>query len=344
MPLSREAIILIYVGVMSRVLSRTLILTCLAVALARPDTSLGMQAGTRTVAGSVLLRGPALSAVRITIQSASLAFRRVAYADGSGTFSITGVPVGDNEIILEAEGFVTVRDQLIVPPGTGPFPVQFAMVPASRPKEPASKDQVSVPALRIPAEARKELEAGMRELHGKRTGEARKHFEQALKKHADFPQALHALALLDAGEQQSGRALERLRRAVQIDPAYAEGFVTLGRILNLEGNHTEALQAARKAVELQRNLWPGYYEMGVAALSLGQEETALEAGNHLEAIAGLKTPELRLLRSGIFLRKSRFEEARAELHAFLELAPAHPMADLARRTLQQINQKLPPPQ
>lgn len=312
---------------------RIFLLACLAVLSARPV--LGMQS-TRSIAGSVTLQGPALSTVRITIQSASMSFHRIGYADGSGTFSFSGVPVGENEIIIEADGFVTLRDQLIVPPGNGSFPVQYILRPAVRANETASKDRVSVPALQIPAEAKAELDAGMRALRERHTDEARKHFEKALKKHPKFPQALHALALLDAGEEQPERALERLRRAVQIDPAYAEGFVTLSRILNLVGKHDEALGAARKAVELRQDLWQGHYEMGVAALSLGQEETALEAGNRIEAIAGLKTPELRLLRSGIFLKRGKLEEARTELTTFLELAPDHPMAPLARQTLSQI--------
>ncbi len=313
---------------------RILILTSMA-ALSAPLHLHGMQSGTRTIAGSVLLNGPHLSAVRITIQSASRSFHRVGYADGSGTFSFSGVPVGDNEIILEADGFVTLREELQVPPGTGAFPVQYVLRPASTPTDAGSKERVSVSALQIPADARKELEDGMRELSNKRTGEARKHFEKALKKHPKFPQALHALALLD-GEMAPERAVARLRQAVEMDPAYAEGFVTLSRILNLLGNHAEALDAARKAVALRSDIWQAHYEMGVAALSLGQEEVAVEACKKIEGIAGLKTPELRLLRSGILLRQGKMEEAKVELTAFLELAPQHAMANLARQTLLQI--------
>ncbi len=110
-------------------------------------------------------------------------------------------------------------------------------------------------AVDIPVEAKRMFDAGRRELQEGNRGQARAYFEEALSKHGYFPLALHELALLDLDEQQPERAILRLRRALEIDPSYAEGYVTYSRTLNLLGRHEEALEKARRALELKPNLW-----------------------------------------------------------------------------------------
>lgn len=301
--------------------------------------------GSRPISGSVIVRGSAVGSVRVTVESLSRSYHRIVFADGSGSFVIGPVPVGQYIITLEAEGFVTLRDSVDVTPGVGPFMVQYVMNP--KPKAATSSPSergVSVPALQVPAEAKKELDAGMNELRARRASEARKHFEKALSKFPQFPQALHALALLDAAEQHTDLAVERLQKAVEIDTSYGEGFITLSRLLNLLGRHTEALDAAQKGVKLRRDLWQGFYEMGIAALSLGREDVALESSERIESLTGSKTPEVRLLRSGVLLKRLQYAEAKAELLAFLEAAPNHPLAELARQTLRNIEAKLQSPE
>lgn len=222
--------------------------------------------------------------------------------------------------------------------------VQFMMRPAPPAKTPSSKEPVvSVATLHVPRDAQNEFAAGQRDVERKRWKEAKQHFEKALKKHAEFPQALRALALLDLLEQEPERALERLRRAVEIDASYGEAHLALSHVLNSLGRHTESLDAARKAVALRPDLWQAQYELGVAALSLGQDAVALEASERIESAAGPNVPEARLLRAGFWLKRLRYAEARAELVAFLELAPDHWLAPLAKKTLQEVEEKLSTP-
>lgn len=323
-------------------LSRCVILFTVTFPLSQGISSYAQTGGgSRPISGSVIVRGSAVGSVRVTVESLSRSYHRIVFADGSGSFVIGPVAVGQYIITLEAEGFVTLRDSLDVTPGVGPFMVQYVMNPkpkaaTSSPSEPG----VSVPTLQVPAEAKKQLDAGMNEFRAKRTREARKHFEKALSKFPQFPQAFHALALLDAAEQHTDLAVERLQKAVEIDASYGEGFITLSRLLNLLGRYTEALDAAQKGVKLRRDVWQGHYEMGVAALSLGQEEVVLEASARIDTLTGAKSPEVRLLRSGVFLRRLQYTEAKAELLAFLEAAPNHPLAELARQTLRNIEAKL----
>ncbi len=299
---------------------------------------------TRTISGSVVLRGTSVAPVRVTVASSTRTFQRTIYTDGSGTFSLSNVPYGQYTVDLEAEGYLPLREYVDVPPGTGPVMVQFIMRPAPPERTASSKEPtVSVVTLQVPREALNEFTAGQREAQRQRWKEARAHFEKALQKHPEFPQALRALALLDLVEQQPETALERLRRAVEIDPSYAEACLTQSQVLNFLGRFAEALEAARKVTVLRPDVWPAQYELGVAALALGQDSVALEAGEKVEAVAGPNAPEAKLLRAGVWLKRSRYAEAKAELVAFLSLAPDHRLAPVARKTLQEVDQKLSVP-
>src|SRR5712692_1051841 len=161
-----------------------------------PPGSRSFGSSTRTVSGSVVIQGAMVGNVRVTVESASRTFHRTVFADGSGSFSIGGVPVGSCTFQLEAEGYQTQRETVDIPPGSGVFPVQFLMQAATPAQSRSSKaPSVSVAALNVPQAARKEFKAGQHELDRKHMQEARRHFEKALEKSPRFPQALRALAL-----------------------------------------------------------------------------------------------------------------------------------------------------
>src|SRR6266581_6810346 len=293
--------------------------------------------GTRTINGSVVLQGTTVGSVRVMIESSSGSFHRTVYTDGASSFGISGVPVGQYTFTLEAEGYQLQQESVDVPPGSGILLVQFTMRPALRVANPASKESsVSVTTLHIPPDAQIEFAAGQPDMQRQHWKEARGHFEKALKKHAEFPQALRGLGLLELREQHLEQALQLLSRAVGLDPSYAEGQLLLSHVLNILGKHTEALDAARKVVSLRPDVWQAQYELGVAALSLGQDEIALEASERIMSAAGPNIAEARLLRAGVFLKRLKYKEAKSELLAFLQLAPNHEFAPLAKKTLAEV--------
>lgn len=311
---------------------------CAPIVLAQEfPSSRQLGGGTRTISGSVVLRGAMVSNVRVTIQSASRSFVRTVYADGSGSFGIGGVPVGNYTIELEAEGYLTHRESIDVPPGSGALVLQFMMRPALSARPPSSKEPlVSAASLQVPQDARREFAAGQRDVEHERWNEAKRHFEKALRKHPDFPQALRGLALIDVLEQQPERAVDRLRRAVQIDASFAEGYWSLSHVLNGVGRHAESLESAQKAVSLRPELWQAQYELGVAALALGRDDLAIEACYKIQSMAGPTVPEGMLLRAGVWLRERQYAKAKEELEAFLRLAPRHWLAPLAKETLEKV--------
>jgi tetratricopeptide (TPR) repeat protein len=307
----------------------------------RIDASPQVSGSTRTINGSVVLQGSAVGNVRVMIESTTGSFHRTVYTDGAGSFGISGVPVGQCTFTLEAEGYQLTQDTVDVTPGSGILVVQFTMRPVVRVANPASKESsVSVTTLHIPPEAQSEFAAAQRDMQHQHWKEAKGHFEKALKRHAEFPQALRGLGLLELREQHLEQTLRLLSRAVALDPSYAEGQLLLSHVLNILGKHAQALDAAQKVVSLRPDVWQAQYELGVAALSLGQDEVALEASERIVSAAGPNIAETRLLRAGVLLKRLKYEEAKSELLAFLQLAGDHEFAPMARKTLAEVEEKI----
>ncbi len=311
---------------------------CLAVASsAQVD---GGGSVTRTVSGQVVLPGGAATNVVVTLEATNRSFHRIVMTDGGGNFVFTGVPAGQHYITIEAHGYMPVRELLDVPPGTGALVVQYLLRPLATERNISTDPSVSVTALRIPPKAREEFRKAIQQLRAGNSAVARKHLENALKIHPQFPQALFALATLELQAEKPTAALEHLQQAVQIDNRYGEGYLLLSRVLNHLGRYPEAIEAAEKTNALLPHAWQAQFERGIAALALGNLAVATAALEQIEREAGSDVPEAQLLRAGIYLKTERVLEAKAELQKFLRGSPNHNLAPLARKTLEQIETAL----
>lgn len=294
------------------------------------------QGGGRTVSGFIAFMGGTPTAARVTVESSNRSINRTLFSDGSGGFSVSGLPAGEYYVTIEAPGYKAHRERIEVPPGNGVLSFQFML--RAEAAEPESKpgDPISLASLKAPADAKKEFEAGITEWKRNDLKKARGHFELALKKHPEFPEALWALAQLDIAEGQAPRAVERLRQAVKVSPLFYEGHLSLSKVLSGDGQAADSLASAESAVSARPDRWEGHYQKGLAALSLNRLELVDQCITKIDELGQGKVPDTRLLRAGKFLKTNHPPEARIELEAFLKAAPEHPSAELAKRILAQL--------
>lgn len=300
---------------------------------------LAVSADAQTVSGQVVFQGGGHRTAQVTVQSARGSFSRTTVTDASGHFTVVGVPAGETFVTVQAEGFVTVRER--VDSAETFRDLQFTMRPApGRPASSTGATGVSVNTLRAPPEAVREFQLGEQAMQRKQWETARKHFEAALAKHADFPHALRALAMVDLAQQKPEAAVPRLEQAIKLDESFADGFLTLGHVLNSLGRHGDASDAAAKAIKLQPASWQGHYELGMASLALGKLEQVDECAQKVRTVGGEGIVEAGLLRAGAALKRGKYAEAGDELRLFLKASPNHPYAGVARKTLEQVEQSL----
>lgn len=117
--------------------------------------------------------------------------------------------------------------------------------------------------------------------------------------------------------RHAGRAF---RKVTEIDPAYADGWVNIARVLIEEGSAAAAVPLLEKALALDPGLAKTHYFMGLALKAQGKYEEALSSLRR----AADRYPRDRVVRNAIgktlYLLK-RFEEAAEELQKVIEIDP-----------------------
>ncbi|MBE9094356.1 tetratricopeptide repeat protein [Tychonema sp. LEGE 07203] len=79
--------------------------------------------------------------------------------------------------------------------------------------------------------------------------------------------------LLELG--QFDRAISCYRRAIQLQPSYADAYHNLGEVLSVMGQCEEAIAAYRQAIDLNPNFDAPHYGLGKALASLDRREEAI---------------------------------------------------------------------
>ena len=93
-------------------------------------------------------------------------------------------------------------------------------------------------------------------------------------------------AVANRGKQQLTEAVEDAKKSVELDPNYARSYVTLGEMLLVNGDVEEAFKALSKAIQLDPNLAEAYYNRAVA-----YEVTAITNKNYSYYETGGCRPE-----------------------------------------------------
>jgi tetratricopeptide (TPR) repeat protein len=168
---------------------------------------------------------------------------------------------------------------------------------------------------------------------------------------AEYERALESL-----GKKDRARAAERLKRALKIFPDYFDAAQQLG-LLYVEGEQFgEAMAPLVKAIEVNPKAAPSYLGLGIASISLGRPDLALDALEHArqldaksyrvhfylglaltdlnrldEAVVSLKEAHrlgvpakfgaARLYLASVYTRRGQRREAAAELETYLAENP-----------------------
>lgn len=182
-------------------------------------------------------------------------------------------------------------------------------------------------------QARAAFQRGQADVTDGRTVSALSAFKEAISLDGVNPIYHNALAivLLNLKRPESTvEATTHLRRAVELDPQYAEAHHNLGVALAEAGQWEAAVAAYRKALSLPTFGRPdmAQHNLGWALYNLGRDKEAEEA---LRLAARLE-PRLEgphYILGLVFLRQGRRDEAKAEFRRAREIAPESPFGQAA---------------
>jgi tetratricopeptide (TPR) repeat protein len=125
-------------------------------------------------------------------------------------------------------------------------------------------------------------------------------------------------ALLDRG--QTEKALAHLRRAIQLNPRYAEPHYCLGNFWKANGRLNEAIDSFQQAIKLDPNFTSAHYNLGNILKGMGRFDEAIEHYQQTFRIDPTHANSQGAL-GETFGILGRFREAHAAALRFLELLP-----------------------
>jgi Flp pilus assembly protein TadD len=128
----------------------------------------------------------------------------------------------------------------------------------------------------------------------------------------------YGIGMLLQGDLASARAA--FERVTALDPAYADGFVNVGRVLIQEGAHDAALPVLQQALRIDPDKASAHYFLALALKARGRYDDALA---HLRSAAG-RYPRDRVVRDQIgriLFLKRRPREAIEEFRKTLAIDP-----------------------
>lgn len=269
------------------------------------------------------------------------------YTDSNGLFSFGGLVNGAYAVVIEAEGFQTLRQSVVIDQFTTPrVQLSLFLEPVTKTKAPlspvvsgsASSERFDVrrQGRAFDQRALREFdEAKSREREGNDKG-AMKHYEKALKIEPDFYPALNNLGALLLRQKDIQGAETAFRKSLKINPDDGEAYVNLGHLLYEDGKYGEALAQLQEGVKRSPDSAAGYFFLGSAYLKTGQWEKAekdLATASKLDP-GGMASAHLQL--ANLYLKRHNMDAAGAELEAYLRVNPSDSQAPAIRKMLANI--------
>jgi len=157
---------------------------------------------------------------------------------------------------------------------------------------------------------------------------------QAVELDEQDPAAHAVLGYIYLNKRQHEKSITELKRAITLNPNYAEGNAFLARTMFFSGRFDEALTLMNKAFRLNPNLHPTYLAtLAKIYIFLGRYEEALEVCNEMEELAsrGKISPLVPpLILSWVYAEIGREEEARACMAEVLKIVPVGALEAIKR--------------
>jgi tetratricopeptide (TPR) repeat protein len=254
------------------------------------------------------------------------------YTGSGGNFEFSQLRQGNYEVVATS-GLQQVEERVDLHSVSASVTLRL---PAERaqPNDGNGRQTVSVAEYKVPEAAREELRKAREATVKAKLEEAQQHIEKALTIDPDYADALTLRAIIRLDSRDADGAVADLQKAIQSDANYAMAYMVLGSAFNTQAKYDEAIRSLERAESLAPDAWQAYFEMGRACDGKGDYQSAVRAFDRAQSLAPNEYPLIRLIRAHSLMGLTRYNDAIAELEAFLQKNPGGPDADQAQRMLQ----------
>jgi len=198
--------------------------------------------------------------------------------------------------------------------------------PEKKSQHPAGSPVVSAreSAQRIPKQALKAFERGVKFSRGGKLGQAEQEFTEALDLFPEYFQALSERGSLYIAQGRMREASQDFRHALELDPGYGPALRGRGICEFHAGRYSDAASFLEKAVVAEPNVSRDYIFLGLAYAALDRREPARAAYRRALSLDPKGSARAHYHLASLYIRENRPGEAISELDAYLAALPEAP--------------------
>jgi predicted Zn-dependent protease len=258
-----------------------------------------------------------------------------AYTNPAGQFEISNVPAG-SYVVVATSGLDEARENIQVSRMGSHSDVILRLPRSLADISAGNANTVSVQQMKVPGKAHSAFKRAQEALAKAHLDVAWKEVGKALSLYPVYSEALVLRGVLKLDQHDVAGARADMEEAVKDDPGYAMGYIALGATCNAQALYDDALRTLDRGVALSPTSWQGYFEMGKAYLGKGDFRAALRQLDKAQQFAPDSYPPVHLVKAHALLGLKAYNQAVAELEAYLSQRPTGQDSDQARDTLQQV--------
>ena len=269
------------------------------------------------------------------------------YSGSQGEFSFQALPNGEYSVVVEADGFLPVRqhvrlDGMISPKAQVNIVLEPAVTAGTKPSPVISGSATShVLDVRkrrdFNPKALREFDKGNRSQQEGDLHAAVVHYRKAVDLDPQFYPALNNLGAIYEVEKDHERAEEALRKALEIEPADAEGYLNLCHVFYEQAQYPEALAQLQEGLKRSPNSAVGLFFLGSTYFKLGDLRQAESNLRRASALDPKGMPKAHLQLANVYLQGRNFVAATQELQTYLRANPSDPQALAIHKLLASIS-------
>jgi len=269
------------------------------------------------------------SQVLVNLRSGSAGISRNLLTDINGRFEIRGLPSDTYEIIVEEPGYEPYRTTAQLSGRSAELVVYLK--PLSTGQKDGNGSTVSVRELRIPGKARDEYRKGLQLLEKQDPAGSLTHFTKAVQASPEFYEAVYHKGVAEMRLGHRDEAMQAYQAAIDLSGGrFAWAQFAVGYLLCQEGKPEEAEKIIRRGLELEENFPEGYVLLGNTLMHLNRWDEA-EKSLQEALIRDPNFADAYLVRSNISARKKDYTARLQDLNTYLRLEPAGPASESVRQ-------------
>jgi tetratricopeptide (TPR) repeat protein len=285
--------------------------------------------------------GQPVDNARVQLRSDMIAFQTETITDRQGKFTFDGLPLTTFNLIIEFPGYRAYNSHIDI--SMSKMSYEGVTLQKDRSKDakevPPEGPNATVDArlAQMPAEAKAELDQGMKRSAAHDLAGALEHYKKAIELFPSFAEAYFVLGGVYLEQGSLKLAEDCFAKAVTIEDRLANAQLALGLTRNLMGRTKEAEPPLLRAVALDPKNPDAHFELAKNQFAL---QKFPDAQVHAEKSLELKpqNPPVYVVLGYSLLRQKKVPEAEEAFRRFLKMAPSSPMAADVRQVEAMIEQ------